>query len=86
VLKQPDKQELARSATIAQLFERGFKVFDPSTRFTAWPWTLARGPQQNQSRDDDFLRQRGYGSKSTMLGFLKGGSLTIVFPSGHDYA
>jgi hypothetical protein len=62
------------------LFEGDFKVFDPSTRFTAWPWTLARGPQQNQSRDDDFLRQRGYGSKSTMLGFLKAALLLLFSP------
>ena len=42
----------------AELFEGGFKVFDPSTRFTAWPWTLARGrPERNESRDDDLLSE-----------------------------
>jgi len=40
----------------AELFEGGFKVFDPSTQDTAWSYALARGrPERNESKDDDFL-------------------------------
>jgi hypothetical protein len=49
------------------LFEGSFKVFDPSTRFTAWPWTLARRrPERNKSRDDDLL------SKNVGIGKIVG--------------
>jgi hypothetical protein len=42
----------------AELFERGFEVFAPSTQDTAWPYALARGrPEQNESRDDDLPGQ-----------------------------
>ena len=41
-----------------ELFEGGFKVVDPSTRSTGWPWVLARGrPERSESRDDNFLSE-----------------------------